>query len=274
MPNLNASDACLIPEKRSRTASGSSRPDQQTNQLSRKRTRGHPSSPRQDESFVCPSPGPFIVERRRVNPDNLAKRLGPDLVRDMERHIYPGNKDMPTFAVRKELQERYNIDRRHIYDYFHSRGLRVVKEDRHGNLLRAREKNRRALSTDVTILRGQGTPPLMHVRPSSPINIFQDILRFRSRTRRVYPTFLQMNQRASATLRNSHPDISEIKPIFVNLNRKRPFYRTQRAHLPFVLLSYFQILVIALPTSTAAMKTKTFLILMTYMAIFRQWQSL
>ncbi|KAF9225394.1 hypothetical protein BS17DRAFT_661456, partial [Gyrodon lividus] len=40
---------------------------------------------------------------------------------------------MPSFAVRKELQERYNIDRRHIYDYFHSRGLRVVKEDKHGN---------------------------------------------------------------------------------------------------------------------------------------------
>ncbi|EGO05265.1 hypothetical protein SERLA73DRAFT_129118 [Serpula lacrymans var. lacrymans S7.3] len=40
---------------------------------------------------------------------------------------------MPSFAVRKELQERYNIDRRHIYDYFHSKGLRVVKEDKHGN---------------------------------------------------------------------------------------------------------------------------------------------
>ncbi|KAG2076825.1 hypothetical protein BDR04DRAFT_1002190 [Suillus decipiens] len=40
---------------------------------------------------------------------------------------------MPSFAVRKELQERYNIDRRHVYDYFHSRGLRVIKEDKSGN---------------------------------------------------------------------------------------------------------------------------------------------
>ncbi|KAI5998005.1 hypothetical protein EDD15DRAFT_2162251 [Pisolithus albus] len=37
---------------------------------------------------------------------------------------------MPSFAVRKELQERYNVDRRHIYDYFHGRGLRVVKEEK------------------------------------------------------------------------------------------------------------------------------------------------
>ncbi|KAG1853995.1 hypothetical protein F4604DRAFT_1591404 [Suillus subluteus] len=40
---------------------------------------------------------------------------------------------MPSFAVPKELQERYNIDRRHVYDYFHSRGLRVIKEDKNGN---------------------------------------------------------------------------------------------------------------------------------------------
>ncbi|KAF8433573.1 hypothetical protein L210DRAFT_3411717 [Boletus edulis BED1] len=46
---------------------------------------------------------------------------------------------MPSFAVRKELQERYNIDRRHIYDYFHSRGLRVVKEDKHGNPTTAKD---------------------------------------------------------------------------------------------------------------------------------------
>lgn len=68
--------------------------------------------------------------RRRVNPDSLAVRLGPDLVRDMEALIVPGNIEMPSFAVRKELQERYNVDRRHIYDYFHSRGLRVVKEEK------------------------------------------------------------------------------------------------------------------------------------------------
>jgi hypothetical protein len=44
---------------------------------------------------------------------------------------------MPSFAVRKELQERYKIDRRHIYDYFHSNGMRVVKHDKQSNLANA-----------------------------------------------------------------------------------------------------------------------------------------
>ncbi|KAF9556419.1 hypothetical protein CPC08DRAFT_694466 [Agrocybe pediades] len=55
----------------------------------------------------------------------------------MEELIVPGAK-MPTFAVRKDFQERYCVDRRHIYDYFHSRGLRVAKEDKHTNLIRGR----------------------------------------------------------------------------------------------------------------------------------------
>ncbi|KAF9486359.1 hypothetical protein BDN70DRAFT_987936 [Pholiota conissans] len=74
---------------------------------------------------------------RRVNPQRLAIRLGPDLVAEMEALIIPGAK-MPTFTVRKDFQERYNVDRRHIYDYFHSRGLRVAKEDKHTNLIRGR----------------------------------------------------------------------------------------------------------------------------------------
>lgn len=64
---------------------------------------------------------------------------------------------MPNFEIRKELQIRYQVDRRHLYDYFHSRGrslscsskddisgntmslgLRVAKEDRHSNLTRSR----------------------------------------------------------------------------------------------------------------------------------------
>lgn len=61
---------------------------------------------------------------RRVNPQRLAIRLGPNLVAEMEGHIVPGAK-MPTFAVRKDFQERYSVDRRHIYDYFHSRGKGV-----------------------------------------------------------------------------------------------------------------------------------------------------
>lgn len=82
-------------------------------------------------------PSPEVVyERRRVNPDSLAKRLGSELVGELDALILPGNRDMPSFAVRKELQERYNIDRRHLYDYFHSKGLRVVKEDKNGNPIR------------------------------------------------------------------------------------------------------------------------------------------
>ncbi|KAF9245734.1 hypothetical protein BU15DRAFT_70806 [Melanogaster broomeanus] len=79
-----------------------------------------------------------VHHRRRVNPESLALRLGRELVRDLDALITPGNTEMPSFAARKELQERYNIDRRHIYDYFHSRGLRVVKEDKcgHSDLLR------------------------------------------------------------------------------------------------------------------------------------------
>ena len=64
---------------------------------------------------------------RRVNPQRLAVRLGPDLVAEMEALIIPGAK-MPTFNVRKDFQERYNVDRRHIYDYFHSRGSNYLFE--------------------------------------------------------------------------------------------------------------------------------------------------
>lgn len=58
---------------------------------------------------------------RRVNPQRLAARLAPELVAEMEAYIVPGAK-MPNFTVRKDFQERYCVDRRHIYDYFHSRG--------------------------------------------------------------------------------------------------------------------------------------------------------
>ncbi|KAH7886165.1 hypothetical protein F5I97DRAFT_1221579 [Phlebopus sp. FC_14] len=91
-----------------------------------------------------------VYQRRRVNPESLALRLGPELVRDLDALIVPGNMEMPSFAVRKTLQERYNIDRRHIYDYFHSRGLRVVKEDKNGNPVLPKEA---------------GPAPLPHLRP-------------------------------------------------------------------------------------------------------------
>ncbi|KAF4611436.1 hypothetical protein D9613_004150 [Agrocybe pediades] len=101
----------------------------------RKRAR-EPSRDNSDEGFwdLTDDGRP---KTRRVNPQRLAIRLGPDLVAEMEELIVPGAK-MPTFAVRKDFQERYCVDRRHIYDYFHSRGLRVAKEDKHTNLIRGR----------------------------------------------------------------------------------------------------------------------------------------
>ncbi|KAJ7492219.1 hypothetical protein FB451DRAFT_1217448 [Mycena latifolia] len=73
------------------------------------------------------------IKPRRIDPDRLAIRLGPELVGEMDAYIVPGAK-MPTFQIRQELVTKYNVDRRHIYDYFHSRGLRVAKEDKHSNL--------------------------------------------------------------------------------------------------------------------------------------------
>ncbi|KAI0778668.1 hypothetical protein BD413DRAFT_465937 [Trametes elegans] len=37
---------------------------------------------------------------------------------------------MPSFAIRQQIQMRHKVDRRHIYDWFHSKGLRVTKEDK------------------------------------------------------------------------------------------------------------------------------------------------
>ncbi|KAF7347476.1 hypothetical protein MVEN_01503800 [Mycena venus] len=70
---------------------------------------------------------------RRIDPDRLAIRLGPELTAEMDAYIVPGAK-MPSFEIRQGFVKKYNVDRRHIYDYFHSRGLRVAKEDKHLNL--------------------------------------------------------------------------------------------------------------------------------------------
>jgi hypothetical protein len=51
----------------------------------------------------------------------LAQRLDPALVEEMESYIVPGAM-MPSYEIRKDLQDRYSVDRRPIYDYFHSRG--------------------------------------------------------------------------------------------------------------------------------------------------------
>lgn len=57
-------------------------------------------------------------------------RLGPQLVNELEALLQPGATEMPPFHVRQAIQKRYDIDRRHIYDWFHSKGLRVTKDDK------------------------------------------------------------------------------------------------------------------------------------------------
>lgn len=81
---------------------------------------------------VQPTPSDLLPllppQRRRVNPESLAARLGPELVAEMEKHIIPGSIEMPPFSVRRDIQINFGIDRRHIYDFFHSRGLRCLNE--------------------------------------------------------------------------------------------------------------------------------------------------
>jgi len=87
--------------------------------LSRKRTRESFDESLDDPLWDSLDEG--RPKTRRVNPARLAVRLGADLVAEMEAFIVPGAK-MPNFDIRKDLQVRYSVDRRHIYDYFHSRG--------------------------------------------------------------------------------------------------------------------------------------------------------
>jgi len=67
-------------------------------------------------------------QRRRVNPESLAARLGPELVCRDGKTYHPGRIEMPPFSIRRDIQIKFGIDRRHIYDFFTSRGLRCVNE--------------------------------------------------------------------------------------------------------------------------------------------------
>lgn len=89
--------------------------------------------------------------RRRVNPESLAVRLGPELVTELESFVKPGVIEMPSFAIRQEIQERYNVDRRHIYDWFHSKGLRVTKEDKRATVELKTDAMRLNVGLDATI---------------------------------------------------------------------------------------------------------------------------
>lgn len=159
----SASDAHLASKKRACSPSDASiscHQHEATRASKRLRTNSSKAIER-TEVLLPPSPE-IIYERRRVNPESLAIRLGPELVGELNALIIPGNRDMPSFAVRKELQERYNIDRRHLYDYFHSKGLRVVKEDKNGNPIR---------QTDQPTVVPQVNRPLLSIL-DSPLNFF------------------------------------------------------------------------------------------------------
>jgi hypothetical protein len=91
---------------------------------------------RRTSTYHLPPPPPPTIDkqdRRRVNPEALSSRLGPQIVAELDALIPPGAIEMPSFAARKHIQQRFNIDRRHIYDYYHAKGLRVVRDDRSGS---------------------------------------------------------------------------------------------------------------------------------------------
>ncbi|KAI0334459.1 hypothetical protein GY45DRAFT_1242809 [Cubamyces sp. BRFM 1775] len=54
---------------------------------------------------------------------------------------------MPSFAIRQQIQQRHKVDRRHIYDWFHSKGLRVTKEDKRATV----EQKTDAMRTQVRL---------------------------------------------------------------------------------------------------------------------------
>lgn len=117
----------MSPIRQSRTCPSSlafeaSISDQRQPSLQRQ-TRG--SSPSFPSSVSLPS----LQRPRRVNPDVLVNRLPAGLVADMDKLVREDPHTMPSYAVRKELQERYDIDRRPIYEYFHAHGCRMIRKN-------------------------------------------------------------------------------------------------------------------------------------------------
>ncbi|CAL1694298.1 unnamed protein product [Somion occarium] len=89
---------------------------------------------------------PVAPLRRRVNPASLAHRLGPELVAELESLIKPGCTEMPSFAARQAVQKRYMVDRRHIYDWYHTKGLRVSsKSEKRSAVMHIEQEETRSL---------------------------------------------------------------------------------------------------------------------------------
>lgn len=100
-------------------------------------------------------PVDYASERRRVNPESLALRLGSVLVRDLDALVPPGSREIPSFELRKVVQQRHNIDRRHVYDYYHSKGLRVMKE---GSATTSKHTVQATMSSQVSRQTGVSSP--------------------------------------------------------------------------------------------------------------------
>ncbi|TCD65468.1 hypothetical protein EIP91_002585 [Steccherinum ochraceum] len=100
----------------------------------------------------------FSGQRRRVNPASLATRLGPELVKELESLLTPGMTEMPSFAARQAIQKKYDIDRRHIYDWYHTKGLRVSGKEKDVPL--------RGLEQEGKVLRSRIPQRLIKQRPA------------------------------------------------------------------------------------------------------------
>ncbi|KAF7794343.1 hypothetical protein EIP86_005477 [Pleurotus ostreatoroseus] len=96
--------------------------------------------------------------RRRMNPESLAGRLGPELVKELEALLKGGMTEMPPFAVRQEIQQRYGIDRRHIYDWFHNKGLRVASSEQREERRAAKARAAESGNSDKRSLRNSHAP--------------------------------------------------------------------------------------------------------------------
>ncbi|TBU50023.1 hypothetical protein BD309DRAFT_946225 [Dichomitus squalens] len=135
-------------------------PDTEPYRLSRSMTADHPTNKYLLLDNLSP-PAMQASTRRRVNPESLAIRLGPELVAELERYVEPGAVEMPSFAIRQEIQMRFNVDRRHIYDWFHSKGLRVTKEDKRATVEQktdAMRMHRRIRRSIAPVLQTSGSP--------------------------------------------------------------------------------------------------------------------
>ncbi|KAI0830798.1 hypothetical protein BC628DRAFT_1416300 [Trametes gibbosa] len=157
--------------------------DSEPSRISRSMTAEDPYSRNLLVHSHSPPPVPAST-RRRVNPESLAVRLGPELVKELESYVQNGVVEMPSFAVRQHIQKRHKVDRRHIYDWFHSKGLRVTKEDKRATVeqktdaMRMQRRIRRCIAPAVPS--ASVCPPLSDAAtdsaPSSPALLTPPVL--------------------------------------------------------------------------------------------------